>query len=62
MFMRILNIFMFFAIVLAGTKVFAADTAGQPVDVRLQAFQVVAADQGGEKLVPATTAQPGDTI
>lgn len=62
MFIRFLNIFMFFAAVLAGTKVFAADTA-QPVDVRLQAYQVVAATKdGAEKLVPATVANPGDTI
>ena len=60
MIIRILNIFLFFAIVLAGTKVFAADT--QAVDVRLQAFQVVAQEKGGEKLVPATAAEPGDTI
>ena len=60
MFMRILNILLFWTIVLAGTKVFAADT--NAVDVRLQAFQVVAQDKGGEKLVPATEANPGDTI
>ena len=60
MFMRILNILLFWTIVLAGTKVFAADT--NAVDVRLQAFQVVAQDKGGEKLVPATEAHPGDTI
>lgn len=59
MFIRILNIFLFWTIVLAGTKVFAADT--QAVDVRLQAFQVVA-DKGAEKLVPATEAEVGDTI
>lgn len=62
MFIRFLNIFMFFAAVLAGTKVFAADAA-QPVDVRLQAYQVVAATRdAAEKLVPATVANPGDTI
>jgi uncharacterized repeat protein (TIGR01451 family) len=62
MFIRFLNIFMFFATVLAGTKVFAAD-AVQPVDVRLQAYQVVAASKdSAEKLVPATVANPGDTI
>ncbi|WP_312520205.1 hypothetical protein [Massilia sp.] len=62
MFIRFLNIFMFFAAVLAGTKVFAADAA-QPVDVRLQAYQVVAATKdAAEKLVPATVANPGDTI
>lgn len=60
MIIRILNIFLFWIIVLAGTKVFAADT--QAVDVRLQAFQVVTQDKGGEKLVPATSAQPGDTV
>jgi uncharacterized repeat protein (TIGR01451 family) len=60
MFMRILNILLFWTIVLAGTKVFAADT--QAVDVRLQAFQVMAQDKGGEKLVPAIEAKPGDTI
>lgn len=60
MFMRILNILLFWTIVLAGTKVFAADT--QAVDVRLQAFQVVTQDKGGEKLVPALEAHPGDTI
>jgi uncharacterized repeat protein (TIGR01451 family) len=59
---RIVNIFMFFFIVLAGTRAFAADVA-QPVDVRLQAYQVVAATKdAGEKLVPATVANPGDTI
>lgn len=57
---RILNILLFWTIVLAGTKVFAADT--QAVDVRLQAFQVVAQDKGGEKLVPALEAEVGDTI
>ena len=57
---RILNILLFWTIVLAGTKVFAADT--QAVDVRLQAFQVVAQDKGAEKLVPATDAEVGDTI
>ena len=56
---RILNILLFWTIVLAGTKVFAADT--QAVDVRLQAFQVVHA-QGVEKLVPALEAKVGDTI
>jgi len=56
---RILNILLFWTIVLAGTKVFAADT--QAVDVRLQAFQVVQA-QGGEKLVPALEAEVGNTI
>jgi len=56
---RILNILLFWTIVLAGTKVFAADT--QAVDVRLQAFQV-SAGQGGEKLVPALEAEVGDTI
>ena len=59
MFIRILNIFLFWTIVLAGTKVFAADT--QAVDVRLQAFQVLA-DKGAEKLVAATEAEVGDTI
>jgi len=59
MFIRILNIFLFWTVVLAGTKVFAADT--QAVDVRLQAFQVVA-DKGAEKLVPATESEVGDTI
>lgn len=58
--MRILNILLFWTIVLAGTKVFAADT--QSVDVRLQAFQVVTSDKGGETLVPTAQAQPGDTI
>lgn len=62
MIIRILNILLFWTIVLAGTKVFAADTAANAVDVRLQAFQVVAQDKGGEKLVPATQAEPGDTI
>lgn len=57
---RILHILLFWTIVLAGTKVFAADTGD--VDVRLQAFQVVRQDQGAEKLVPATQAGPGDTI
>ena len=57
---RLLNIFMFWVLVFAGTTVFAADP--QPVDVRLQAFQVVTQDKGGEKLVPATEANPGDTI
>jgi len=57
---RILNILLFWTIVLAGTRVFAADA--QAVDVRLQAFQVVAQDQGAEKLVPATDAEVGDTI
>ena len=56
---RILNILLFWTIVLAGTKVFAADT--EAVDVRLQAFQVVQA-MGAEKLVPATEAEVGDTI
>lgn len=57
---RILNILLFWTIVLAGTKVFAADT--QAVDVRLQAFQVVAQDKGAEELVPALEAEVGDTI
>lgn len=57
---RILNILLFWTIVLAGTKVFAADT--QAVDVRLQAFQVVAQDKGAEKLLPALEAEVGDTI
>jgi len=60
MFMRILNILLFWTIVLAGTKVFAADN--QAVEVRLQAFQVVSQEKGGEKLLPATEANPGDTI
>ena len=60
MIIRILNILLFWTIVLAGTKVFAADT--QSVDVRLQAFQVVVKDKGDEKLVPATDADVGDTI
>lgn len=58
---RIVNIFMFFFIVLAGTRAFAADVA-QPVNVRLQAYQVVTTKDAGEKLVPATVANPGDTI
>jgi uncharacterized repeat protein (TIGR01451 family) len=58
--MRTLMILLFWTTVLAGTKVFAADA--QAVDVRLQAFQVVTQDKGGEKLVPATEANPGDTI
>lgn len=59
---RLLNLFMFWVAVLAATQAFAADPA-QPVDVRLQAYQVVAATKdGAEKLVPATTANPGDTI
>ena len=59
MLIRILNILLFWTIVLAGTKVFAADT--QAVDVRLQAFQVTAS-QGGDKLVPALEAEVGVTI
>jgi uncharacterized repeat protein (TIGR01451 family) len=66
MFTRVLNVFMFFFIVLAGTRAFAADVAQpatQPVDVRLQAFQVLAATKdAAEKLVLATVANPGDTI
>ena len=58
--MRILSILLFWTIVLAGTKVFAADT--QAVAVRLQAFQVLAQETGGEKLVHALEAKPGDTI
>lgn len=58
--MRIVMILLFWITVLAGTNVFAADT--QAVDVRLQAFQVVTQDKGGEKLVPAIEANPGDTI
>ncbi|MEG0043836.1 MAG: hypothetical protein RR763_19390, partial [Massilia sp.] len=46
--MRIVMILLFWTTVLAGTKVFAADA--QAVDVRLQAFQVVIQDKGGEKL------------
>lgn len=56
---RILNILLFWTIVLAGTKVFAADT--QAVDVRLQAFQVTTS-QGGETLAPALEAEVGDII
>lgn len=59
MYIRLLNILLFWTIVLAGSKVFAADT--QAVDVRLQAFQV-SASQGGEKLTPALEAEVGDTI
>lgn len=58
--MRALMILLFWATVLAGTKVFAADA--QAVDVRLQSFQVVTQDKGGDKLVPALEANPGDTI
>jgi len=62
MFARVLNVLMFFFVVLAGTRAFAAD-ANQPVDVRLQAYQVLAANKdGAEKLVPASVANPGDTI
>lgn len=57
---RILNILLFWTIVLAGTNVFAAET--RAVDVRLQAFQVVSQDKGAETLVPALEADIGDTI
>lgn len=60
MFMRSVIILVFWTMLLTATKAFAADP--QAVDVRLQAFQVVAQDKGGEKLVPATEANPGDTI
>ena len=60
LFMRILHIVLFWTIVLAGTNVFAADT--QAIAVRLQAFQVLAQDTGGETLVHALEARPGDTI
>ena len=58
--MRGLIALLFWTVLPIGTTAFAADT--QAVDVRLQAFQVVAQDKGGEKLVPATEANPGDTI
>lgn len=58
--MRWLTVLLFWTVLLAGTKAFAAEPLA--VDVRLQAFQVVAQDKGGEKLVPATDANPGDTI
>ena len=60
LFMRWLTVLLFWTVLLTGTKAFAADS--QTVDVRLQAFQVVTQDKGGEKLVPATEANPGDTI
>ena len=60
LFMRWLTVLLFWTVLLTGTKAFAADS--QAVDVRLQAFQVVAQNKGSEKLVPATEANPGDTI
>ena len=44
---RVLNVLTFFFIVLAGTRAFAADTR-QQLDVRLQAYQALAATGDAE--------------